>query len=286
MLTTIKEGLDDYRRCLRDRSANSQRYTRLNISENGSHSSIPSSKIKVGDILIIEKDQRIPADMILLQTSDKTTGTTFLRTDQLDGETDWKLRLAVPTTQQCPNLFQLLTQESPNMSTGMEVLVEAPSKEIHLFSGTIAIGSFGTVEPVGVENTLWMNTVLAAGTAVGFVIYTGKDTRAVMNTNRSASKFGLIDKELNAIAKVLFLFSLAMSTLMIAMKVSLLCIFSLFFCFSLYSLFIYYFLIVEFCRTVDHIYGAIFYSLLINYSSFSSCECRHGSNALCEVYCR
>lgn len=36
--------------------------------------------------------------MVLLYTSD-STGTCFIRTDQLDGETDWKLRVAVPETQ-------------------------------------------------------------------------------------------------------------------------------------------------------------------------------------------
>ena len=40
----------------------------------------------------------MPADMVLVRTSEKT-GTCFIRTDQLDGETDWKLRLAVPSTQ-------------------------------------------------------------------------------------------------------------------------------------------------------------------------------------------
>lgn len=46
----------------------------------------------------LEKNQRVPADMVLLYTSD-STGTCFIRTDQLDGETDWKLRVAVPETQ-------------------------------------------------------------------------------------------------------------------------------------------------------------------------------------------
>jgi len=36
--------------------------------------------------------------MILLHTSD-SSGTCFIRTDQLDGETDWKLRVAVPECQ-------------------------------------------------------------------------------------------------------------------------------------------------------------------------------------------
>ncbi|KAH3772807.1 hypothetical protein DPMN_174154 [Dreissena polymorpha] len=44
------------------------------------------------------QDQRVPADMVLLRTTEKT-GSCFIRTDQLDGETDWKLRLAVHDSQ-------------------------------------------------------------------------------------------------------------------------------------------------------------------------------------------
>jgi len=40
----------------------------------------------------------VPADIVLLKTSEKS-GSCFIRTDQLDGETDWKLRVAVSTTQ-------------------------------------------------------------------------------------------------------------------------------------------------------------------------------------------
>ena len=48
------------------------------------------------------QDQRIPADMILLRTTERN-GSCFIRTDQLDGETDWKLRMAVPSTQTLPS---------------------------------------------------------------------------------------------------------------------------------------------------------------------------------------
>jgi len=43
---------------------------------------------------------------------------------------------------------------------------------------------------------------LAAGNAVGFVIYTGQDTRAVMNTSHPKTKVGLLDLEINQLAKV------------------------------------------------------------------------------------
>lgn len=126
LVTMGKEAYDDYKRNLRDREANSARYLVLASSSSSSpdddelsHSllegnlpptrSVPSSSIRVGDLVLLEKNQRVPADLILLRTSD-SSGTCFIRTDQLDGETDWKLRVAVPATQKLPSdqeLFNL-----------------------------------------------------------------------------------------------------------------------------------------------------------------------------------
>ena len=46
----------------------------------------------------------------------------------------------------------------------------------------------GGEESLGIENTLWAGTVVASGTALGVVVYTGKETRAVMNTSQPKSK--------------------------------------------------------------------------------------------------
>ena len=51
----------------------------------------------MGDIIKVNQNEAFPADCILLHTSEKS-GTVFIRTDQLDGETDWKLRKAVVMT--------------------------------------------------------------------------------------------------------------------------------------------------------------------------------------------
>lgn len=59
---------------------------------------IKSKDLIVGDIVKIVGGDRIPADMITLH-SDGDQGTLFLKTDQLDGETDWKLRKAVKMVQ-------------------------------------------------------------------------------------------------------------------------------------------------------------------------------------------
>ena len=128
LVTMGKEAYDDYKRNLRDREANSARYLVLALGasspsdeEEQSHSllqgdfpptrSVPSSSIRVGDLVLLEKNQRVPADLILLRTSD-SSGTCFIRTDQLDGETDWKLRVAVPATQKLPFDHELLNLDA------------------------------------------------------------------------------------------------------------------------------------------------------------------------------
>lgn len=64
--------------------------------------------IKVGDIIEVKSNQRIPADMVILSTEDPE-GTVFIRTDQLDGETDWKLRQAVKKTHEYSKTHNILT---------------------------------------------------------------------------------------------------------------------------------------------------------------------------------
>lgn len=78
--------------------------------------------------VIVEKGQRVPADLVLLRTTEKS-GACFVRTDQLDGETDWKLRLAVPATQKLENNSQLFDIKA-------SIYVEKPQKDIHSFIGT------------------------------------------------------------------------------------------------------------------------------------------------------
>ena len=47
-------------------------------------------------------------------------------------------------------------------------------------------------ESLNMENTLWANTVVASGTALGVAVYTGCESRSVMNTSQPKSKVGLL----------------------------------------------------------------------------------------------
>lgn len=211
LVTIFREAVDDFRRYQRDREVNSQKYRRL--MHNGGLEMVPSSKLKVGDIIIVEKDERIPADLVLLRTSDKA-GAVFVRTDQLDGETDWKLRLAVPATQK-------LGSDSELMNLDASVYIEKPQRDIHSFIGTFSRqdSSDGVEEEsLDLQNTLWANTVVAAGSATGIVVYTGCETRSVMNNSSPRSKMGLLDMEINGLTKVLFCAVVGLAFVMMCLK--------------------------------------------------------------------
>jgi phospholipid-translocating ATPase len=93
-LTLAKEAYDDFKRYRRDKESNSTKYR---LIRHGQLHTIQSQDIQVGDLIEIHAKERIPSDVVIVATSEPT-GSIFIKTDQLDGETDWKVRRAVRTT--------------------------------------------------------------------------------------------------------------------------------------------------------------------------------------------
>lgn len=72
---------------------------------------------------------------------------------------------------------------------------------------------------MGLNNTLWANTVLASKTTIlALVIYTGKHTRAEMNSKMPRSKTGLVDNEINTLSKILFVLMTIISLIIVALN--------------------------------------------------------------------
>ena len=203
-VTLSKEAYDDYMRFKRDQEANSQEYE---IITQGGCSFVASSALCVGDLVVIPKNMRVPADCVLMKSAD-TSGSCFIRTDQLDGETDWKLRIAIPETQALDD-HDLFDED------GL-VYVEEPSKDIHSFFGRITWRA-DKVTALSVDNTLWMNTIIASSEVIGLVVYTGRDTKSALNTSFATTKVGLVDLEINMLAKILAGVTLLLSVTMVVL---------------------------------------------------------------------
>lgn len=194
-VTMAKEAWDDIQRRRRDAEANSEIY------ELKGGGQAKSQDLRVGDIVVLHTNERVPADVVVLKSSE-ASGESFIRTDQLDGETDWKLRQACPLTQQSGVWEDLELEVSPS------------DKSLHHFVGTIE--NNGVSAALSVDNTMWANTVVAAGTVEGIVAYTGIETRMAMNLSPSRNKVGLLELEVNSISKILCVAVFGLSFVLVA----------------------------------------------------------------------
>jgi len=209
-ITLLKEGIDDFKRYRRDTEINNEIYQKLGPF--GEFTPITSAQIKVGDIIKLQEKRRIPADMVLLHTTD-TKGCVFIKTDQLDGETDWKLRKSIHKTQSVDSISLL-----PQLNAC--VRAQAPHKDIYKFQGTFFIkeGDFESFNGLELENTVWANTVLANGSALGLVIYSGSETKSQLNSRDPRTKTGKIDDEMSFMSFILFLLLAALSLVILTLN--------------------------------------------------------------------
>lgn len=100
--------------------------------------------------------------MLLLWSSDPS-GCVFLKTDQLDGETDWKVRESLTVTMEMINRDINSIFDSTFCVQAME-----PSEKIYEFNGTFFTELYSdNYMSLRLRNTLWANTTLATGECIG-----------------------------------------------------------------------------------------------------------------------
>ncbi len=85
-ISMLKDLLEDLKRWKSDREENN---SETRIFKNGKFENTYWKDIYVGNIIKIQQDEKIPADVILLET-DRDNGKCFVETKNLDGETNLK----------------------------------------------------------------------------------------------------------------------------------------------------------------------------------------------------
>lgn len=199
-LSATKEAIDDYRRFIRDKKANTRPYE---VLRDGRRRRIDSEKISVGDILYLEDNSEVPCDLVILCSSDRN-GLCYVQTANLDGETDYKQRRAPSATVQMSEA-ELLT------FTGV-VECAAPNAEIYRFDSRMKVNSISYASDwvtLSATNTLLQATHLRNTSYVyGLVVYTGNETKIGKNKQVPPSKWTKLDRSINQITMFIFTFQL------------------------------------------------------------------------------
>lgn len=160
-------------------------------------------KLEVGDIVLLREDEQVPADIVVLSTSD-ASGLCYLETKNLDGETNLKVRKAIQATAS-------LGSEEDIEKSSFVLDSEPPHQNLYVYNGVLRYTDTTTGEPrkEGVTiNELLLRGCTVRNTAwiIGLVVFTGPDTKIYLNGGQTPSKQSKIAKETNFNVIMNFLF--------------------------------------------------------------------------------
>jgi len=154
----------------------------------------------VGDFVRIYNDDELPADIIILATSDPD-GACYVETKNLDGETNLKVRQAL-------RCGRTLKHARDCERAQFVIESEPPQPNLYKYNGAIRWKQRvpwdphgeprEMSEPIGIDNLLLRGCHLRnTEWALGVVVFTGHDTKIMMNAGITPSKRARIARELN-----------------------------------------------------------------------------------------
>eukprot|EP00850_Spirogloea_muscicola_P018286 SM000166S02467 [mRNA] locus=s166:161533:170771:+ [translate_table: standard] len=192
-VSLMKEAFEDRKRYNSDKVINASPTESLSGRD---WVSVPWSAVKVGDIVRVKCDQFFPADLLCL-ASTNADGICYIETSNLDGETNLKIRKALERT------WEYVTSEAAAEFKGT-VECEQPNNSLYTFTGNLVTGK--QTLPVtpnqillrgcSLRNTEWI---------VGCVIFTGHETKVMMNAMDVPSKRSTLERRLDKLILILFL---------------------------------------------------------------------------------
>ncbi|KDQ61077.1 hypothetical protein JAAARDRAFT_124991 [Jaapia argillacea MUCL 33604] len=146
--------------------------------------------VSVGDIVKIANHESFPADILVCATSDDEN-VCFVETKNLDGETNLKSRNAVPAL-----TFMRTAQECADR--GHSFYVDCDRPDDNMYRMTAAVVTKEGRSPVDLQNVVLRGTVLRnTEWIVGVVLFTGVDTKIVLNAGGTPSKRSRVERQMN-----------------------------------------------------------------------------------------
>ncbi|EFA77251.1 hypothetical protein PPL_12462 [Heterostelium album PN500] len=181
LINAVKEAYEDFRRYQSDKRIN---YQSTKVIRNSKLIDIFWKDLEVGDVVRVDSDEQFPADLVLLSSSSESPGMCYVETSNLDGESNLKSKQSLVETNNLKSVEDFI---------GAKLLIEyeTPSHLLNKFDGRITINNEDTL-PLNVEQLLVRGTQLKNTKWIyGVVVYTGHETKYMLNTMATPSKKNL-----------------------------------------------------------------------------------------------
>ncbi|MCP9264201.1 Phospholipid-transporting ATPase [Dirofilaria immitis] len=169
--------------------------------------SIHWAQLKVGQVVKIMKNEAIPADIVLLSSSEPA-GMAYIETSNLDGETNLKIRQALPIT------AWIIDDNSAMALCSSSSIVECdpPSSALYKFHGVIKINNLFKILKKEMMTKI-LKWIIPSNTdwVYGVTVYVGRYTKLVLNTTDTRTKISLVERITNCMMMIQFGFLVFMS---------------------------------------------------------------------------
>lgn len=198
-ITAIMALIDDRQRAAADKEINTKG-ARVVVGGKAVDNSKLWQEVKVGDAIVVRQDEDMPADMVIIYASGED-GNCYVSTANLDGESNLKQKCASTSTQAA--LTKSGSSEASILRSfdALEGQIEAepPTTSIYDFSGRLTLqGEFRADDSLSGKQLLLRGTVLRnTAWCLGIVVYTGSQTRMVMNSRPAPLKRSNIERITN-----------------------------------------------------------------------------------------
>lgn len=147
--------------------------------------------IKVGSIVKVCNNEHFPCDLVILNSS-LPKGICYVETKNLDGETNLKHKQA---DREAIKLAQNDYSVMRNF-TNAEIECEKENASIYTFTGMMKVR--GKQFPIDIDNVLLRGSSLRNTDWIyGVAVYTGHDSKVMMNSTNSNVKLSKIEKSSN-----------------------------------------------------------------------------------------
>jgi phospholipid-transporting ATPase len=188
-VSAIKELVEDYKRRMSDRGLN---FSKTQVLKGSSFHDTKWVDVVVGDIVRVESEQPFPADLVLLASSEPE-GLCYIETANLDGETNLKIKQAIPET------AHLVSPSDLSRLSG-RVRSEQPNSSLYTYEATLTMNAGGGEKelPLAPDQLLLRGATLRNTPWIhGIVVFSGHETKLMRNATATPIKRTAVERTVN-----------------------------------------------------------------------------------------
>nr|XP_046230530.1 phospholipid-transporting ATPase IC [Scatophagus argus] len=192
-VTAIKDLVDDLARHRMDKEINNRK---CDVLLDGRFQESKWRNIEVGDVVRLKKNDFIPADLLLLSSSNPNS-LCYVETAELDGETNLKFKMGLRVTD------ERLQGERQLADFDALIECEEPNNRLDKFTGTMLWKN--DRYPLDLDNMLLRGCKIRnTEECHGLVIFAGADTKIMRNGGKTRFKRTKIDELMNYMVYTIF----------------------------------------------------------------------------------